>query len=87
MGKGVAALASGRPITVAWMAGRSRPYRISGPVRGGQTALSVAFNDRCDALVATAVVASDEAADMEPHVIAFLNGSTVLRWAETTLGL
>jgi len=87
MGRSVAPLGNGRPIAVAWMKGRSRSYLISAPVRGGQSALSVAFNDRCDALVATVVVGHDRPAAIEPGAIAFLNGNTVLRWAEATLGL
>ena len=49
--------------------------------------MSVAFNDRCDMVVATAVLGDDRPAAIEPSVIEFLNGSTVLRWAEVTLGL
>ena len=87
MGRNVATLGDGRPISVAWMKGRSRSYAITGPVRGGKTALSVAFNDRCDAIVATVVVGHDRPGTIEPGVIEFLNGKTVLRWAEVTLGL
>jgi hypothetical protein len=53
----------------------------------GKTALSVAFNDRCDMIVATAVLPHDRPAMIEPDVLAFLNGDTVLRWAEVALGL
>ncbi len=68
-------LGPGHPITVAWMKGRSRPYAVVGPFRAGQSALTVAFNDHCDAIVATVVV------------IEFLNSKTILGWAEVTLGL
>ena len=88
MGGGTAtALGNGRPITVAWMKGRSRSYAISGAPQSGTSALSVAFNDRCDAVVATVVLGHDRLAAIEPGVIAFLNGNRVLRWAEVTLGL
>ena len=87
IGKELTALDAGQPIAVAWMQGRSRPYAMSNAGRTPKSALSVAFNDRCDAIVATAVVARDRPATIEPAVIAFLNGSTVLRWAEVTLGL
>jgi hypothetical protein len=33
------------------------------------------------------VLQHDRPATIEPSVIDFLNGSTVLRWAEVTLGL
>jgi hypothetical protein len=88
IGDDLAVLADGRPISVAWMKGRSRPYAVAKPVRAGdRSALSVAFNDRCDAIVATVVLGHDRPAAIEPAVIEFLNGKTVLRWAEVTLGL
>jgi hypothetical protein len=46
-----------------------------------------AFNDRCDAVVATALVAHPHPAPIEPSVSAFLNSKTVVQWAEVTLGL
>jgi hypothetical protein len=86
-GSQLTAQGPGQPITVAWMKGRSRAFTIVGPQRSGKSALSVGFNDRCDAIVATAVLALDRPAVIEPAVLAFLNSSTVLRWAEVTLGL
>ena len=53
-GNKVAALGPGQPIAVAWMKGRSRAFSIGAPARAAKTALSVGFNDRCDAIVATA---------------------------------
>jgi hypothetical protein len=38
-------------------------------------------------IAATAVVGHDRPAAVEASVIKFLNGSTVMRWAEVTLGL
>ena len=87
MGTHIANLGDGRPITVAWMKGRSRSYAFTGAARGGKTALSVAFNDRCDAIVATVVIGHGQPGVLEPGVLEFLNGKTVLRWAEVTLGL
>jgi len=87
IGGQAAALAPGHPIAVAWMKGRSRPFTAEGAMGAKVSALSVGFNDRCDAIVATAVVPSGRAAEVEPAVLAFLNSSKVLRWAETTLGL
>lgn len=85
LGNSVAPLASGRPIAVAWMKGRSRPFAI-GASQSYKSALSVGFNDRCDAIVATAALATDKPAVAEPIVLEFLNSNTVLRWAEVTLG-
>jgi hypothetical protein len=87
VGGRVAALDHGGPVAVGWMKGRSRAYGISDPARGGRSALSVAFNNDCDAIVATAVLGRDRRAEIEPQVIGFLNGNTVLQWAKTTLGL
>jgi hypothetical protein len=80
-------LGPGRPITVHWMKGRSRSYAVGGRVPSAKSALSLAFNDRCDAIVALAVVEGDRASAQEPAVLEFLNGDLVLRWAESTLGL
>ncbi|MGH6707614.1 MAG: hypothetical protein ACREEK_01465 [Bradyrhizobium sp.] len=83
----VSPLGTGRPISVAWMKGRSRAYTLSGRNPPGKTAISVVFNERCDMIAATAVLGHDRAAATEPSVIEFLNGNTVMRWAEITLGL
>ena len=85
MGDKVVAVGAGRSVDVAWMKGRSRAY-LGASDRGG-SALAVAFNDRCDAIVATVVVASSRPLVMENSALAFLNGPTIRRWAEVTLGL
>ena len=87
LGNGLTAMGSGRPIDVAWMKGRSRPFSIGDSRRAGTSALSVGFNDRCDAIVATAAIGNKQPATIEPVVIEFLNSKTILRWAEVTLGL
>jgi hypothetical protein len=80
------AFGPGRPITVHGMKGRSRSYAVGGLVPLAKSALSLAFNDRCDVIVATAVVESDRPRAQEPAVLEFLNGDRVRRWAESTLG-
>jgi hypothetical protein len=87
VGNQLSAMGQGQPITVAHMKGRSRPYAIVTADRSDKSALSVAFNDRCDAIVATVITGHAKPTSIEPTVIAFLNGATVLRWAEVTLGL
>ncbi len=77
----------GRPISVHWMKGRSRSFTLDGASELGRSALSVGFNDRCDAIIATAVLEHDRPVTLEPQVLEFLNNRTVLRWAEVTLGL
>jgi hypothetical protein len=81
----VAPLGAGRTISIGRMQGRSRAYAQRHPA--GQSAISAAVSDRCDMVVATAVMPHDRLAAIEPGLIAFLNSATVLRWAEITLGL
>jgi hypothetical protein len=87
MGERLSVLGPGREINVAWMKGRSRPYAVAEPYRAPSSALAIAFNDRCDAIVATAVVAGGSPRTVEPSVIDFLNSEVVVHWAEVTLGL
>ena len=89
VGSESSALGPGRPITVHWMKGRSRGYRVGAPSAGAPPAnsvLSLAFNDKCDVIVAT-VVAGAAPVAQEQAVLEFLNGDVVRRWAETVLGL
>lgn len=83
----VSPLGAGRPISIAWMKGRSRAYTLKDRTAARQTVISVVFNERCDMIAATAVIGHDRPAITEPSVIEFLNGNTVMRWAEVTLGL
>ena len=85
-GNKLTALGPGQPITVAWMKGRSRAFAIGGS-GAEKSALSIGFNDRCDAIIATALLNHDRPDAIGPAVLAFLNSRTVLRWAEVTLGL
>jgi hypothetical protein len=67
------------------MKGRSRPYRVTMAYAPARSALAIAFNDKCDVVVATVV--SDDVAAAERSALGFLNGEGVLRWAEKELGL
>jgi hypothetical protein len=78
-------LREGRPVAVAWMQGRSRPYRVAIPYARPRTALAIGFNDKCDVIVAT--VLAEEVAVAEDAALAFLNSDLVRRWAERELGL
>jgi hypothetical protein len=75
----------GRPITVGWMKGRSRPYQVAIPYAARRPALAIAFNDKCDVVVATVVANEMQAA--ERAALDFLNRDVVLRWVERELGL
>ena len=86
VGRESVARGPGEPVTVHRMSGRRRAYTVRG--RGAATSvLSVAFNDRCDLVVATAAIGSETGLPQERTVLDFLNGDVVLRWAERTLGL
>ena len=87
LGNQLTAQGPGQPIAVAWMKGRSRAFSVGGAQRPAKSALSVGFNDRCDAIIATAVTGLERPAAIETAVLDFLNSRTVLRWAEVTLGL
>src|SRR5262245_13376230 len=84
-GQKFSAPGDGHPIAVAWMKGRSRAYDVPG--RAPASTLAIAFNDRCDVIVATAAVPDGPAARVEPAVLGFLNSDTVVHWAEKVLGL
>ena len=80
------ALGAGNPLGVHGMQGRSRGYKIRGNVTA-KSALAVAFHDRCDMIVATAILGNNDPALQREAVLDFLNRDLVLRWAEITLGL
>jgi hypothetical protein len=84
VGSETAALGPGRPITVHGMKGRSRGYAVGAPP--ARSVLSLAFNNRCDVVVAT-VVAGDAPVAQEGAVLEFLNGDLMGHWAEAVLGL
>jgi hypothetical protein len=83
LGSERSALGPGKAITVHWMKGRSRGYKVAA---SGKPVLSLAFNNKCDVIVAT-VVAGDKPVAQEAAVLEFLNGEMVLHWAEQVLGL
>jgi hypothetical protein len=84
---GASPLGTSRPVRIATMDGRSRAYTLDARNPPGKTAISAVFRERCDMIAATAVLGHDRPEAVEPSVIEFLNGRTVMRWAEVTLGL
>jgi hypothetical protein len=78
-------LSDGRPIKVGRMNGRSRPYQVAIPYAAPRSVLAIAFNDKCDVVVATVV--ADHIPTAEPAALGFLNGDLVLRWVERELGI
>jgi hypothetical protein len=87
IGGEVSPLGAGRPITIAWMKGRSRAYALAARNPAVRSAISVVFNDRCDMIVATVVLPHDRPATIEPGVMEFLNSRPVVHWAEVALGI
>jgi hypothetical protein len=88
VGGDVSPLAAGRVVSVGSMKGRSRAYAITAaPNAPRQAALTIVFNDRCDMVSALAMLSRQDPGMVEPLVLEFLNGPTVRRWVETTLGL
>jgi hypothetical protein len=79
-------LADGTPITVGWMSGRSRAYNVAIPYAQPRDMVAMAFNDKCDVMVATVVAERDQIALAERFAIDFLNREQVLRWAKAELG-
>ena len=76
-------LAGGHPVKMAWMVGRSRPYRSD----LGPSLLSIALNDECDAVVAVARIENGDPAAFEPAVLNLLNTNPVVLWTKKELGL
>jgi hypothetical protein len=86
LGPKFSGVAQGRPVAVGWMKGRSRAFVVAGPYRRSSQALAIAFNDKCDVVVAT-VIAGHDATLAERAALDFLNGDLVLRWTAAQLGL
>jgi hypothetical protein len=80
-------LSDGRSIAVGWMSGRSRPYHVAMQYGPPRSATAIAFNDKCDVVVATVVGERGFMPAAERASLEFLNGDLVLRWVEKELGL
>jgi len=78
-------LAEGQTVTVGWMQGRSRAFTVTGPYQSPSAALAIAFNDKCDVVVAT-VTSIGDLSSARRAALQFLNTDLVLRWARAELG-
>jgi hypothetical protein len=78
---------AGRAIRIAWMNGRSRIYLVTDQKGRDSSVLSIGFNDRCDAIVATAVIGQHDPDVAEAAILELLNGRRVLGWIEVAIGL
>lgn len=81
------ALGNGHEIRVGWMKGRLRAYTIASPNQPTASAISIAYNNDGDALVATVLLNNTRLNAVEPVIVEFLNGKEMLGWVKTTLGL
>ncbi len=85
MGPQFSGVGDGHPVTVGWMKGRSRAFIVTGPYQAPASAAAIAFNDKCDVVVAT-VTADADLSQGERQALRFLNTDPVLRWARAELG-
>jgi hypothetical protein len=82
-----AALGAGRLITVGHMTGRSRAYTLTAVSPLGTTAISAAFNDRRDMIVAPVVVPHHRPDAIEQKAIEFPKRSNRDALGRGVLGL
>lgn len=80
-------LMPGSGIEVGWMRGLSRVYQVDIPYGEPRPILAMAFNNECDVMVATVVAPLDRLPAAERHVLAFLNGEPMLKWARGQFGI
>jgi hypothetical protein len=85
-------VAPAHPNKVGWMNGLSRFYAAPDVGAGagagaGANLLSLAFNNECDVVVASATTGIADPAAAELAVLAFLNGDRVMHWTRNELGL
>ena len=80
-------LTHGDDIKVGWMRGLSRIYQVDIPYDKPRPIMAMAFNQNCDVMVATVVAPLDHCPSAERHVLAFLNGEPILKWARAQFGI
>jgi hypothetical protein len=80
-------LTHGDDIKVGAMRGLSRIYQVDIPYGEPRPVLALAFNQECDVMVATVTAALEHLPSAERHVLAFLNGEPMLKWARDQFGI
>jgi hypothetical protein len=79
---------AGQAIAVGSMKGRSRGYVATGTAAASaKSVLAIAYNERCDVIVATVATQHDDPRPLQRSAIEFLNGDAVMHWAALKLGL
>lgn len=81
------ALAPGHALTVGFMHGRARPFRVDNRFAPVRAALAIALNNKCDAVVATVVGRGELTLVQERAALAFLSGEKVQSWAKDATGV
>ncbi len=79
--------ASGAPVSVGWMKGRSRAFVVVGGGQPPRFATTIALNNKCDAIVATVVANRSLSPDIERAAVEFLGSAPLLGWAKANTGL
>jgi hypothetical protein len=77
----------GDDIKVGWMRGLSRIYQVDIPYGQPRPVLALAFNNDCDVMVATVTAPLEHLPSAERHVLAFLNGESILKWTRAQFGI
>lgn len=79
--------APGHAVEVSGMSGRARAYAVNGSTLPVRSALAIAYNERCDMVVATAMSPAEGAAPAESAVRQLLESPQIVKWVEAKLGL
>jgi hypothetical protein len=73
-------------VTIGILRGRTRPFRLDSRFAPTRFLWELALNNKCDAVVATAVAAVPMGEAEEHAVLAFLAGGDVQSWAAANTG-
>jgi len=81
------ALEPGHAVTVGFLHGRVRSFRVDSRFAPTLAALAIALNNKCDAVVATVIGHEALTLAQEQAALAFLSGEKVQNWARDATGL
>jgi hypothetical protein len=78
--------ASGKPVHIAGLAGRSRFYALAMPDDMEHTAVAIVLSHQCDALVAIAHGKPANASGFERAALDLLSSKVIAAWIDSSLG-
>jgi hypothetical protein len=81
------ALENGHTVAMGPLKGRARPFSVEVSFTRPFFVLALAVNNKCDAVVATVMTGSEIGPDVERAALNFLNGDSILKWADASTGL